>query len=59
MQIYKNKEMPMEDVEIVPIAIPLDNYNQKIANLIEHLLQLDQQILETDKMNNEQPKEVA
>lgn len=48
----------MEDVEIVPIAIPLAIYNEQIANLIEHLLELDQQMLDTDKINNES-KEAA
>jgi hypothetical protein len=39
------------DVEINPIAIPLNHYNQNIANLIEHLLTLDQKMFEADKTN--------
>ncbi len=35
-----------QKVEIKPIAIPLNRYNQHIAELVEHLLNLD------DKLNN-------
>jgi hypothetical protein len=40
------------DVEINPIAIPLKHYNQQIANLVEHLLKLDQELFEADKTPN-------
>lgn len=30
-----------QEIEITPIAIPLDDYNRHIANLVEHLLRLD------------------
>jgi len=40
------------DVEIIPIAIQLKHYNQNIANLIEHLLTLDQELFEADKTHN-------
>jgi hypothetical protein len=34
-----------QEIEIIPIAIQLKNYNQHIAELVEHLLDLD------DKLN--------
>ncbi len=37
------------DIEINPIAIQLKHYNQNIANLIEHLLTLDQEMFGADK----------
>lgn len=39
-----------ENVEIIPIAIPEVHYSQNIANLVEHLLRID------DKLFN--PREV-
>ena len=40
------------DIEIIPIAIQLNHYNQNIANLIEHLLILDQKMFEADKAHS-------
>jgi hypothetical protein len=37
------------DTEVIPIAISAQSYNLRIANLVEHLLALDQKMFETDK----------
>lgn len=37
------------DVEIIPIAIPLIDYELHVANLIEILLQIDDKLNPTDK----------
>ncbi len=41
------------EIEINPIAITAESYNIRIANLVEHLLYLD------DKMNSPNQSEVA
>lgn len=41
------------DIEIIPIAIQLNHYNQNIANLIDHLLTLDQEMFGADKTNEQ------
>lgn len=40
------------EMEINPIAIAADAYNVQIANLVEHLLMLDQKMYETDKTHD-------
>jgi len=40
------------DIEINPIAISADLLNLRIANLVEHLLILDQKMFEADKKQN-------
>lgn len=40
------------DLEINPIAIAADAYNIHIANLVEHLLMLDQKMFEADKSHD-------
>ena len=42
-----------QNVEIIPIAIPLNCYNRNIANLVENLLLID------DKLRNQTKPEVA
>ena len=37
------------EIEICPIAITAKSYNIHIANLVDHLLILDQKIFEADK----------
>jgi len=41
------------EIEINPIAIPTESYEIRIANLVEHLLRLD------DKLNANSQSEVA
>lgn len=41
-----------ENIEMIPIAIPEISYNQNIANLVEHLLIID------EKLFNSKPTEV-
>lgn len=45
------------DTEVIPIAISARSYNLRIANLVEHLLILDQKMFETDKATH--PKGAA
>ncbi len=33
-----------QEIEIIPIAIQINHYNQHIAELVEHLLELDDKI---------------
>ena len=33
-----------DENEIIPIAIPLENYNLLVANLMEHLLLIDEKM---------------
>lgn len=40
------------DLEINFIAIAANAYNVHIANLVEHLLKLDQDLFEADKSKN-------
>lgn len=34
----------MDEIEIIPIAIPEIHYIQNIANLVEHLLMIDDKL---------------
>jgi hypothetical protein len=45
------------EIEVSPIAITATSYNLHIANLVEHLLALDQKMFETDKTTH--PKGAA
>jgi hypothetical protein len=49
------------DIEINPIAISAHSYNLHIANLVEHLLTLDQKMFEAHKTTERQtdPKGAA
>lgn len=38
-----------QEIEIQPIAITTQNYNLQIANLVEHLLLIDQKLFHADK----------
>jgi len=46
-----------QEVEIIPIAIPLNSFNLHIANLVEHLLLIDQKMFPND--NASDVKEIA
>ena len=37
-----------EEIEIIPIAIQLINYNQNIANLVKTLLEIDGKLFENN-----------
>jgi len=41
-----------QSIEIIPIAIPLSTYNLHIANLVEHLLLIDEKMFVNDKTTN-------
>jgi hypothetical protein len=38
----------MESIEIIPIAIPENHYNQHIANLVKTLLDIDTKLFENN-----------
>jgi hypothetical protein len=38
-----------QNIEIIPIAIPLNDYNRHIANLVEILLAIDDKRLGKDR----------
>ncbi len=46
-----------QSIEIIPIAIPLNSFNLHIANLVEHLLLIDEKMFLNDKTQD--MKEIA
>lgn len=41
-----------EKVEIIPIAIPEDDYRRHIANLVEHLLLMDDKLFDSSRQGD-------